>query len=581
MTSNPAGPQAEFGRVVRTLKKSLPLILGVAALAFVVVWLWGSAQPSLYDASAAIHVRPTDPDTDEEIADRRVADAAFQLESAAIRDPVITALGIDVDAIERVSVIPLTGQDTVQVTVVATDPEVAAAAANAHIEIYQELASTRSAAMINDQAEHLRGQAEALDEQLATLRAELAAAEEDSTEALALDSDIQELEDRQIAFRSIANGLEADAALEGSSATVASSANPPQRPFAPQPLRNATIAVILALVIAPGVVLIWEWLSGRVSDAGEVSLLVPDIPVLGKIPATGKRKPFRLKRALPDGPRTLSPPDSAAGEAYRTLSTSLRFSRLAKTTQRIAVTSPVVGDGKSTVTANLAAALAASGLRVVVVEADLRRPSLGELLDVPDDVPGLTSVLLGEASVGECLTPTKAAGGAALGYLPPGPLPANPPALLGSDAFGRLLDRIDEAGVDVILLDCPPVLSVSDALVAAQDVDGVILVVAVNQTKKAQLLETVQRLHEVEAKIVGVVVNGVEPDKVRYYDDYKPPQPDPRPAVADKLPPPPVPANENGHTKSGTNGGPTTAERSEASPADQVGSTGPTTPPRD
>ncbi len=569
--------------MLRALKRGIPLILGVAALAFVLAWLWGSAEPELYSASAGIRVTPTDLTGDEELADRRVANAAFLLESTLISEPVIEELGIDVGAVQSVAVAPLAGHDTVEVTVVATDPGVAAAAANAHVDIYRDVAASRNAAARRSQAELLRGQADALNDQLAEQYDDLEAAQEDSTEARAIENDIEELLDRQTSFRSRANRLEAEATLEGFSASLASAAIPPTSPFAPQPMRNAIVVLVLALIIVPGLVLIREWLGGRISDSDEVDLLLPELPVLGSIPATGRRRPFRLRRGLPNEPRALSAPDSAAGEACRTLSTNLRFSsRLTKTTRRIAVTSPGIADGKSTVTANLAATLAASGLRVVIVSADLRRPSLGEFFDVDDTQRGLTSVLLNDATVGDCLVLTKVEGGAALGYLTPGPLPANPPALLGSDAFGHLLDQIDKAGVDVVLLDCPPVLPVSDALVAAQDVDGVLLVAAVNQTKKTQLVESVERLREVGAEIVGLVVNGVQPSRDRYNEgDYKPHTPAESEQDDDDIRPQPQAAGDNGSAKSGANGGPTASREPADRPGADAGDSTPATPPPD
>jgi capsular exopolysaccharide synthesis family protein len=212
--------------------------------------------------------------------------------------------------------------------------------------------------------------------------------------------------------------------------------------------------------------------------------------------------------------------NSTSAEAYRTLQTSLRFSSLGKTKQRIAVTSSSGGEGKTTVTANLAMVLAESGLRVVVVSADLRRPMIGSLFGIDESEKGLTSVLLGDAPLTDCLMPVTFESGRSLYLLPSGPLPHNPTELLGSEAFGTLLSRIEAAGVDFILLDCAPVLPVSDPLAVAQHVDGMIVLALANRTRQNNLAESIDRLRQVEADIIGVVLNGVKEGQGGRYQYY-------------------------------------------------------------
>jgi capsular exopolysaccharide synthesis family protein len=175
----------------------------------------------------------------------------------------------------------------------------------------------------------------------------------------------------------------------------------------------------------------------------------------------------------------------------------------------LAVTSAAPGEGKTTVVANLGRALAASGAHVVIVSADLRRPRIGSVFDIDETTSGLTSVLLGEVTLAEAIQPLDVEGGLQMALLPSGPLPANAPAILGSEAFAKVLTRIEEAGADVILIDTAPVLPVSDALVIAQQVDGVVVTAVPELTKKSSLAEAIRRLRAVDAEVVGVVMNGV------------------------------------------------------------------------
>ncbi len=207
------------------------------------------------------------------------------------------------------------------------------------------------------------------------------------------------------------------------------------------------------------------------------------VPLLGTVPVYGGNKHTRRFRSAP---RTLVRPSSPAAESYHTLATSLRFSSIGKEKRTILVTSSSGGEGKTTVTANLAAVLAESGLRVVVVSADLRRPMLGELLGVPDNQKGLTSAMLGDSDLSSCFVSVTLPSGKSLFVLPAGPLPHEPSVLLGSDMFGTVLDQIKQAGADFILIDCAPVLPVSDPLAASRHVDGVIVLVAARQDQDRQ-----------------------------------------------------------------------------------------------
>jgi Mrp family chromosome partitioning ATPase len=182
---------------------------------------------------------------------------------------------------------------------------------------------------------------------------------------------------------------------------------------------------------------------------------------------------------------------------------------------------------------------------------------LGELLGIAESSKGLTSAMLGDRDLSSCFESVALPSGRSMFVLPTGPLPHEPAVLLGSDMFGTVLEQIKKAGADFILVDCAPVLPVSDPLAASRHVDGVIVVTLHGKTKEANLAETVDRLRQVDADIIGVVLNGV-PTAGQYaysnfygYSTYEQ-------TTTKATPPPsstPPPTSENGATTNGAAGG--------------------------
>lgn len=211
---------------------------------------------------------------------------------------------------------------------------------------------------------------------------------------------------------------------------------------------------------------------------------------------------------------TVSHPRSPVSEAYRTLRTNIEFSSLDHAVKMILVTSAGPDEGKSTTIANLAVTFAEAGREVLVVDCDLRRPSLHVLFDRPND-PGLTSLIREERSLAEVAQPT---GVPRLNLLSSGPLPPNPAELLGSQRMGRVIESLREQA-DVVLFDAPPTIAVADAALLASKMDGVLLVVSAGQTRRDHALRAKRLIEKVNAKVLGVVLNNVkfDGDLYRYY----------------------------------------------------------------
>ncbi len=204
---------------------------------------------------------------------------------------------------------------------------------------------------------------------------------------------------------------------------------------------------------------------------------------------------------------TAREPRSLAAEAYRTLRTNIQFSSIDREVRSLLVTSAGPNEGKSTVVANLGVTMAEGGKRVVVVDADLRRPGLHRIFNL-DEAAGLTTMVL-DQSLEPPLQGTHVPG---LRLLASGPLPPNPAELLASERLVRTLARLLELA-DLVILDSPPIGPVSDAAILASRVDGTLLVVDSGHTRLETARQAKEQLERVGARLLGVVLNNVKPDR--------------------------------------------------------------------
>ncbi len=217
---------------------------------------------------------------------------------------------------------------------------------------------------------------------------------------------------------------------------------------------------------------------------------------------------------------TILAPSEPAAEAYRVLRTNLQFMGLDKPLQAVAITSATPSEGKSLTCANLAAAFAQAGQRVLLVDADLRRPTQAKLFGLNRRAwGGLTTVLAGTQELAEAVQETPVPG---LSLLASGPIPPNPAEMLGAQRMTDLLEKM-KAQWDLVIVDTPPVLAVADASILAPRLDGVILVVRAGQVSYPQAKRAKEALDAVKARMLGTVVDGVQSqgrDGYYYYYYY-------------------------------------------------------------
>jgi succinoglycan biosynthesis transport protein ExoP len=298
---------------------------------------------------------------------------------------------------------------------------------------------------------------------------------------LMLTSKAQDLRIRENARRSTSRAIER--------------ATSPGGPIGTNKSRSLTLSLMLGLALGCSLAFLQEYLDDRIRTPDEVDRLLR-LPVVGHIPRFSGEQP-RLITALP----AYSP----IAESYRSLRTSISFAAIEAPLRTILVTSAHQGEGKSTTAVNLAIAMAMEGRRVILVDADLRRPSLHRALELPM-APGLTDVLVGSQAVEKALQATELPG---LRVLTSGPIPPNPAEILNSGLMTALIGELQEKA-DVVLFDTPPCLPVTDAQVLASKVEGVLLVAALGETKKAELKQARELFDRAHARTIGLIFNKIQ-----------------------------------------------------------------------
>ncbi len=387
--------------------------------------------------------------------------------------------------------------------------------------LQQQLAAAlpRVAASMDTQLEMLRNQEGELRTQY---DAQNAAALELSKEALTYDRLMSDVERQRKLFDVLVERLrEVDLTADyaKTNVEVADAAEVPRAPVSPRKVRAGILSVLLGLLLGLSAAFLAEYMDDTVNTPEDLEART-GIPVLGFVPAisrkgSGSDRPHRGRISIVE-------PLSSVTEAYRSIRTNLFFSAPPEKTRVMVISSGGPGDGKTTTAANLAIIIAQSGKRVLLIDADCRRPRVHDVFGLPNE-SGLTSVLTGEVTLAQAVQRPLDDKGEfieGLHVLPAGPSAPNPAELLGSPAMRKLMLEAREH-FDRVLIDTPPVLFVADASILAAMSDGVVLVVKSSKNTRALARRTRAQLEGVNARILGGVLNDVRLARLGYhYSDY-------------------------------------------------------------
>ena len=461
---------------------SLSLVGLAASLALAI------SEPKQYSATAQLLVQSSTQAVSLG-AQQQVTTNDVQTElQLATSAPVLHAVQRRLGSTPPVSADEVAQTNVITLTATSSDPARAALIANTYARAF--VTQTRAAAISNLSAAQaqLQIQISSLNKQIRALQGRPAAT-----------SQLTALINQQVVLKEQVAQLQINGAVATSGVEFVTPAQIPAGPSSPKPVQDALLGLAAGLMLGLGTAFLRDNLDDALSSKESAERL-SGAPVLAMVPmVTSWKKRDQAVVA------SSAEPTSPAAEAYRSLRTSLQFARQAHDLRTVLVTSPAAAEGKTSTLANLGAVFAQAGERVALVSCDLRRPRLGQFFDV-EERSGLTTVLLGERTLEQALQPV--AGYGCLWVLGAGPVPPNPAELLSGPKAGEVFAALQE-NFDLVLVDSPPVLPVTDAMVLSKYVDGTLLVVAAGQTRRTELQRTAERFAQAKAPVVGLVLNEV------------------------------------------------------------------------
>jgi succinoglycan biosynthesis transport protein ExoP len=302
-----------------------------------------------------------------------------------------------------------------------------------------------------------------------------------------------------------------DAGLDAADISVVDLAPLPVEPSSMAPAKLALIALLFGGFAGLGLALLLEKMDTRMRDSHEIQELL-GLPSLAMIPQSHWRS-RQNSAELAAGPELLHDPRSPFAESFRALRTSMRLSSTSRESRVIAVTSCQPAEGKSTVSVNMAAVLAQSGKKVVLVDTDMRRPSVYKRLRM-EGGKGLSEVLTGYYTLDEVTQTHETL--TTLDVIPSGTVPPLPADLLASDQMAEVVRQLRER-YEYVIFDTPPVLSVTDPAIVAAQADGMVLVIRQGYCTRRMLMRASEILTDLDVKVYGFVFNGVDASLPEYY----------------------------------------------------------------
>jgi capsular exopolysaccharide synthesis family protein len=515
--------ETDLGEYLSILRRRWMLIVGIGLVAVVIVVGLDLRSPKIYSTSAQLLLQPTQAESIFSVptqaidATRAVQNELKIINSKAVQAAVAKAYG------KPISISAASGgeDDVIILSATDTNPREAARKVNVYAEAYQtERLNTivadlaRSRTVVQNQIDDFQKEIDKLTAPVAALDKQILAIQNTSDPRYnQLVSERQQLSDSISAQK---NDLESQLSdyqqrlqilqlSERMTTTggvqILNPARVPTSPISPTPVRDGLQAGLIGLLVGVALAFMLQQLDDSVRTTADLERAGRPLPVVGLIPAD-----LEWKHRTEERVTTLESPLSATAEAYRGLRTTLQYLALKQPIGVIQMTSCSSSEGKSSTLANLAVAFAGAGTRVAIVGCDLRKPRIHRFFGVDGSI-GLTSVLIGERTLRQALQTSPLHRN--IDVLASGPRPPNPSELLSLDSTAQIIRSLLDDH-DVVFVDSPPVLPVTDALVLSRCVDASMFIAMAGRTSKRQIRRSVERLRQVNSPLIGTILNGVQ-----------------------------------------------------------------------
>ena len=517
----------ELRQFVTVIWKRLWLIVFATILVTVMTYYMSATMTPIYSAAATLEIDlGSDPRSDiwsAAVASERLAKTYVeQIKAPVLLRQASEALGVGIRAAD-VAVSQVRDTQLINITVESPDPGFAQAAANRVTEVFIQQNEAKQQARFDNGKRDLDRQVADLEKSIEETQKAITSlgVPEDPKNAYmpeftrlelsGLQTQLSSYQTRYTILLKSGEDFRLAAARQADNLRVFSAAELPRSPVKPRVMLNTMLGLISGLVLGVSSAFLMEYLDDTIKTADDVTASL-GLTTLANVVRLGRVKKPEDSLVTSLGHR------SPAVEAYRTLRTNLEFCALGNPTGSILVTSASPREGKTTTIANLGIIMAQAGQRVALVDTDLHRPMLHRVFDL-DNTAGLTSLFIDkEIGLDTVMKPTQVEN---LSVLTSGPVPPNPAEFLAAQRMNQILEEM-KGRAEVVLLDSPPVLAVSDAGILGPKVGGVLLVLDVRMAREGAAKKAQESLEQAGAKIIGVVLNKQSAKKGTgyYYYNY-------------------------------------------------------------
>jgi succinoglycan biosynthesis transport protein ExoP len=440
---------------------------------------------------------------------------AQMLTTDTVLNQVETDLGLTMpleDLKDAITVTAVTNTQLIRIYVETTDPELSAGIANSLVSVFADQITQIQSQRFEESKTSLSKQMAEMETQINEFNRQASQATTPEEKAT-IDTKVTQYREMYASLLQSYEQIRLSEAQSVSDVVQVEAATADPEPVKPKVMQNTLLAALVGMMLALGAIV--------ARDALDDSIKTPDdITRLFKLPVLGVIDHHDIEKGIPI---SLAQPRSPTAEAFRSIRTNLTFASVDRPLRTLMIASTEAGEGKTTTVTNLGVVLAQSGKRVLIADCDLRHPRVHKYFGLANNQLGVSGLLAqSKVKLDQAIVATNMEG---LSILPSGKLPPNPAELLGSQKMHTILEAILK-GTDIILVDTPPTLAVTDAGVLAPAMDGVLVVVRPGKTRIRALQHTLDQMRQVNARVIGVLLNNVETRfssygyHYRYYRDY-------------------------------------------------------------